>query len=255
MISSMQRVETPQSASLAYRRRKGPGPLVVFSHPHSADQRLFDDLLSHWHGNALSWDRQGYGASTKGRCSARQEQDLTTILDHVEAQKVVLFGLAAGGAVSLAFAQQWPDRVAGLVLVSSFLGQPASFWQEKTGETLPRGDAAERELSARFRASPAAALWHRRQAHLEGSGAGEPPQAVNVSLDAPPGTPLFLATGAEDLLFTPAMLNVAARLLPDASCELLPSVAHAAPAEDPHATADYLTRCLAEIAARRSIPR
>lgn len=255
MTLSMQRVETPQGASLAYRRREGPGPLVVFSHPHSVDQGLFDDLLRHWHGNALCWDRQGYGASTKGRSSARQEQDLAAILNHIGAQKMVLFGLAAGGAVSLAFAQKWPDRVAGLVLVSSFLGQPASFWQEKTGEAPPHGDAAERELSAGFRASPAAAQWRRRQAHLEETGAGEPPQAVNITLDAPPGIPLFLATGAEDRLFTPAMLKVAAHTMPAASCEVLPGVAHAAPAEDPGATADYLTRCLAVIAAGRSIPR
>lgn len=237
-------VETPDGAQLALTYRAGPGPLVVFSHPHSGHRAVFDPLLARWQGQALTWDRRGYGASTKGADSLiRQEQDLARVLDHVGADRAVLVGLAAGGAVSVGFAGLAPDRVAGLVLVSSFMGQSGPAWFAATGETWPSGDAAMRELAPVFRATPRAAGWCATAQDTERSGAGDPPQPCQADMAMlADRRDVIIATGELDLMFTPKMLAEAGRRLPLARTEILPGVAHAGPYEDPDGFADWLDK-------------
>lgn len=238
-----QHIWTADGAKLSFQHRPGPGALLVLSHPHSGDCSTFLPLLEHWQGAALIWDRRGYGGSTKGQDhSARQEDDLRLILDHVNADRVNLLGLAAGGGVSAAFAAKWPKRVGALILVSSFMGEPAQFWFDITGDQPPQGDAAARELSDAFQGDPRAIDWKKTAARNEASGAGEPPQPCDVDLNALSTlSRLYLATGQHDLLFTPAMLKHAANRFPHAITSVFPDVAHAAPFENPQGFARWLS--------------
>jgi len=67
-------------------------------------------------------DLRGFGQSpvTEGTYSMRLlAEDLRALLDTLNIEKVVLAGHSMGGYVSLAFAQAYPHRLAGLALVSS----------------------------------------------------------------------------------------------------------------------------------------
>lgn len=236
-------IVTPDGAQLQITRRAGPGPLVVFSHPHSGHSETFDPLLECWRGNALLWDRRGYGGSSYGDDPERsQEDDLMTILEHFSPNNpVVLLGVAAGGAVSLSFAAQYPKRVRGLIFVSSFLGQVVDYWFEATSETPPKGDSAARELSPNFQNELWADRWREIASENHRNGAGEPPQScapAMMSIEA--RKDVVIATGEYDLLFTPKMLQHAKTLLPHAQIDVLPEVAHGAPYEDPLGFATWL---------------
>lgn len=247
---STQRLETPDGAQLAYSLRPGPGPLVVLSHPHSGSQEVFCDLLEVWHGNALTWDRRGYGGSTRGRQydTRTQDDDLRHLLDALGIASAVLVGVAAGGKVSAGFAARWPDRVLGLGFASSFIGEPVSFWRGLTGEPAPTGDIAEQELSEAFRASPKAGNWRAIARRNQAAGAGEPPQPCAVSLAALREiSPLALATGALDLLFTPDMLTAASGLLPYATATVFKDAAHAPQVETPQTMANWLDALISRV--------
>lgn len=246
LVLSLATFDTTDGGRLTYRLRAGPGsgPLLVLSHPRSTHAEVFEPFEAVWRGPTLAWNRRGFGGSS-GEVTRSQEQDLADLLDHVGAERVMLLGLAAGGVPSVAFAGRWPERTAGLILVNSFLGQPAKFWFDRTGETPPTGDMAARELSPTFRAAPAAANWRRIAADVGQTDTGPiQPAKADLARIATLET-LAIATGEEDLLFTPAMLAEAARLLPNAVCEVLPGVAHAAPYEDPAGFAAYLARTIA----------
>ncbi|SPF78162.1 alpha/beta fold hydrolase [Pseudoprimorskyibacter insulae] len=226
--------DTEDGARLAYRLRPGAGPVVAFAHPHTGDMGSFDALLDLWDGPALVWDRRSYGASGRGAGGPAQADDLCALLDHLRLDRLHLIGIAAGGAVAAALVIHHPDRVAGLGLACSFIGQPHDFWCAATGEARPEGDAAARELSPAFRETDQGKRWAEKAAHLRLSGAGEPPQPCPVDLaQLAACTSVHLATGQNDLLFTPVMLAHAAHLLPMASAQVLPNVAHAPHVEDP----------------------
>ncbi|MCB1388766.1 MAG: alpha/beta hydrolase [Rhodobacteraceae bacterium] len=240
-------LETADGARLAWRDW-GEGPPLVALHPHTATGTFFAPLAGALPGvRLIAPDRRGYGASTRGSAydEVPQEADLATMLDRLGLHRVALLGVAAGGALAAAFALRWPGRVSTLVLAGSFLGQPARFWTGLTGETLPHGTPAERELSVQARTLPSAAEWFAQAEANHVHGSGEPPQPCPVDLSALAQVPnLHLWTGAEDLLFTPAMLREAARLLPNAATAVLPGVAHAAPWEDPTGFAGRLRAVL-----------
>lgn len=236
-------IVTPDGARLHFTRRAAPGPLVVFSHPHSGHSETFAPLLECWHGNALIWDRRGYGGSRHGddpECS--QEDDLMIILEYFSANHpVVLLGVAAGGAVSLSFAAKHPQKVSGLIFVSSFLGQVAGSWFGATAEVPPQGDAAARELSPSFQNDQRADRWREIVAENHRNEAGEPPQPCTPVLQSiETRKDVVIATGEYDLLFTPKMLHHAKTLLPHAQIVVLPDVAHGAPYEDPLGFATWL---------------
>jgi 3-oxoadipate enol-lactonase len=67
-------------------------------------------------------DLRGFGQSpvTEGTYSMRLlAEDLRALLDTLKIDKVILAGHSMGGYVSLAFAQAYPHRLAGLALVAS----------------------------------------------------------------------------------------------------------------------------------------
>ncbi|WP_176086136.1 alpha/beta hydrolase [Martelella sp. HB161492] len=250
------RAETGDGALIAFRHRPGPGPLVVFCHPHTGQMASFMPLLDVWKGNALVFDRRGYGLSTRGKDPMiTQDADLALLLDRLGIEAAVLIGVAAGGAQAAGLAVTAPERVLALGLVSSFIGLPQSVWLEATGEARPEGDAARRELTAGFRAGPHFADWAGIAAENVSAGAGEPPQPVTVDVGAlSEFSPLMLATGEDDRLFTPAMLTHASGLLPEAETHVFAGVAHAPHVENPAVFATWTDRLVSRASAYRPRP-
>ena len=71
----------------------------------------------------IRYDKRGTGLSDRDALSTSLEErvnDLRTVLDAVVAPKTAMIGLSEGGALSLAFAAAYPERVDALVLWNSF---------------------------------------------------------------------------------------------------------------------------------------
>ena len=107
----------------------GPGRLVVFEAGMSAPAAswLHTQRQISAHARTLSYDRAGYGGSDidpQDRTVERMVEDLTDLLDTLgESQPVVLVGHSWGGPILRYFADQHPQRVAGLVFVDATLAE------------------------------------------------------------------------------------------------------------------------------------
>jgi pimeloyl-ACP methyl ester carboxylesterase len=72
-------------------------------------------------------DRPGFAGSEPGHCVADirlQARALLPLLEKSKGQKLVLVGQSYGGAIATLMAHARPRRVASLVLLSSYLGEP-----------------------------------------------------------------------------------------------------------------------------------
>lgn len=129
---------------ISYRDR-GNGLAVVFVHGHPFDQSMWDpqvEALS-WNYRVVTLDLRGYGASDVPDVEATtletMANDIKSLLDHLGIQKAVVVGLSMGGQIAMAFADMFPERLAGLVLAATFA----------EGET-PEGAVARRAMADRF---------------------------------------------------------------------------------------------------------
>ena len=130
--------------SLAWREA-GSGLAVVFAHGHPFDHTMWDpqvDALS-WKYRVIVPDLRGYGASEAPESDTitleMMAEDLRALLDHLHIDRAVVVGLSLGGQAAMAFADLFPERLAGLVLAATFA----------EGET-PEGVAARRAMAERF---------------------------------------------------------------------------------------------------------
>ena len=111
--------------SLSYRDR-GSGAAVVFVHGHPFDQSMWDpqvEALS-WKYRVITLDLRGYGGSEVPDVEATTLEtmaaDIKALLDHLQVARAVVVGLSMGGQIAMAFADSFPERLAGLVLAATF---------------------------------------------------------------------------------------------------------------------------------------
>jgi pimeloyl-ACP methyl ester carboxylesterase len=104
--------------------QRGTGTPVVFTHGWADTKQVWGGVIDALepHARCVSWDLRGHGESTiapAGQYSRSHAlSDLASVVDLVD-EPVVLAGHSLGGYLSLAFALQHPDKVAGLVLVAA----------------------------------------------------------------------------------------------------------------------------------------
>lgn len=105
----------------------GDGPPVVLIHGSitTADEMalaLFDDLAPRH--RVVAFDRPGHGGSTRGRLEGEPLEQARRLRAGIEAlgiERPVLVGHSFGAVVALSYAMEWPDEVAGLVLISPLI--------------------------------------------------------------------------------------------------------------------------------------
>lgn len=108
-------------------QESGPvdGPLVVLLHGLASDSDTFDRVLlplGERGLRAVALDLPGHGhsgPSPAGYALSDFSAALLALVDDLDAGPVTLVGHSLGGAIAMTFAQDHPDRVAGLVLVSA----------------------------------------------------------------------------------------------------------------------------------------
>lgn len=130
--------------SIAYRDA-GSGLAVVFVHGHPFDQSMWDPQVAalSWKYRVITLDLRGYGASEVPDVEATTLEtmaaDIKGLLDHLGVARAIVAGLSMGGQVAMAFADLYPERLAGLILAATF-----------AEADTPDGVAARRAMADRF---------------------------------------------------------------------------------------------------------
>ena len=96
----------------------GDGVPVVLLHPGIGDSRVWDPVMPGLSGHrVVRYDVRGYGRSPAPTAEFSLLEDLTTVLDQLQLERVLLVGCSMGGSTALSLALAEPDRVHGLVLL------------------------------------------------------------------------------------------------------------------------------------------
>jgi 3-oxoadipate enol-lactonase len=112
-----------QAVELHYEEH-GEGKAVLLIHGFPFDHSIWSEVSAGLAGKArlILPDLRGFGQSPSpdGVYSMRlMAEDIAALMDRLEIKKAVLAGHSMGGYISLAFAQAYPERIAGLALVTS----------------------------------------------------------------------------------------------------------------------------------------
>lgn len=102
----------------------GPGPVLVMMHGFLMDQTLFDaqvQMLSP-HYRCIRWDARAFGKTKwdgKPFTLYDSASDCIKLMDFLDVQSAVLVGMSQGGYCALRAALTYPERVQGVVLLST----------------------------------------------------------------------------------------------------------------------------------------
>ncbi|MEH7238540.1 alpha/beta fold hydrolase [Bacillus sp. JJ1562] len=92
---------------------------IVFCHGLTADHALFDKQVEHLSAEykLITWDFPLHGKSRpyEDFSFANVNQELLTILEQENIEKIVLVGQSAGGYIAQSFIQEYGDKVIGFV--------------------------------------------------------------------------------------------------------------------------------------------
>jgi pimeloyl-ACP methyl ester carboxylesterase len=266
-----------QSGLVADRHGQGPAVVLLHGQPGSADD--WDHVVPLIDGDftVIVPDRLGYGR-TGGVAGGfvANARALATLLDRLEISSAVIAGHSWAGGVALAFAQAYPARVTGLVLISSVGPGERFAWDDRllaapllgetvaaltigvTGRLLGRRrvqDLAARRLGARPRqavdiltsvtgARSGAAAWRsfvveQRALLRETDGLGAHLHRINV--------PATVVHGRADHLIPVALAENLAAAIPGADLTVIAGANHLLPQRYPDAVAGAVRA----VAARR----
>lgn len=131
----------------------GSGLPVVFVHGFPLDRTIWSPLvpLLKDHARLILPDLRGFGKTAMPEDAEPYSMrtladDLLALADRLGLEKVVLVGHSMGGYISLAFAHAYPQRLAGLGLLST---QAAADTPEKRQGRMKTADAVRRKGVAR----------------------------------------------------------------------------------------------------------
>lgn len=103
----------------------GSGIPLLFIHGYPLNRRMWQPQLDALAQDArvIAPDLRGHGDSTPTEGTYTMDllaEDCAKLLDHLNIhEKIVLCGLSMGGYISFAFARNYPDRLAGLILTAT----------------------------------------------------------------------------------------------------------------------------------------
>ncbi|MBL0923617.1 MAG: alpha/beta hydrolase [Sphingomonadaceae bacterium] len=119
-------VRTPEGVLLGGVRQgqMSDTPLILL-HGYSDTHRSFEPLLNELPESidVIAFTQRGHGDSSKpdnDYSASAFARDLDAMLDAQDCQSTVIVGHSMGSRIALRFALDYPDRVAGLVLIGAF---------------------------------------------------------------------------------------------------------------------------------------
>jgi pimeloyl-ACP methyl ester carboxylesterase len=120
-------LETPHIPRMHYEiHGEDLGQTAVLIHPIGGNTEIWNDeirIMRERKIRVIAYDLRGHGRSEIGRIHPYTMHDLVNdlrgLLDHLQVRKCTLIGHSIGGQISCIFAASWPERVNGLVIISS----------------------------------------------------------------------------------------------------------------------------------------
>jgi pimeloyl-ACP methyl ester carboxylesterase len=132
-----QQIDTPHGRVYA-NEMPGDDPLIVLMHGFPDDHRIYDRLIPRLSPRrAVAFDFVGYGRSDRPERTEFSSQahgdQITAVLDSLQAGRAVLVGQDASGPDAVTYAITHPQRIAHLVLLNTVFGnQPSLIMPEMT---------------------------------------------------------------------------------------------------------------------------
>ena len=110
-----------------YEDSGGDGPAIIFGHGFLMDHTMFDAQVRELAPTyrVIRHDQRGFGQTeTDGKPFTYWDcaDDAVRLCDHLGIERAVFGGMSQGGFVALRAALRYPDRVKGLVLISTQAG-------------------------------------------------------------------------------------------------------------------------------------
>jgi 3-oxoadipate enol-lactonase len=242
-------------------------PTLVLLHEMGGSIETWDRvfaLLAPQH-RLLAYDWRGAGHSEKVSTPVALEDhvgDLAALLDALHFRTpVVLAACAVGCAIAVAFAARWPERVAGLVLLSPALGVPEGDREARAAivEAFERDGMrphAEASLRGgypeRFRSGQEARFAEFRARWLANDPAGfAATYRMLIGLEMAPllnavACPAIVVGGEFDPVRTPAYASDVARSIPRAEFVAVPG-GHHMPHQIPALVSDLIETFVAKL--------
>lgn len=231
----------------------GQGRPLVFLHGFPFSRAVWQPQVDAFRSThrVIAPDLMGFGDSEPQPgpiTMARQAAEVHALLQHLGTGPVFLIGHSMGGYVALAFAQQFPGMLHGLVLVSTQSGpdsaEAATGRRTTAAKVLAEGahvviDAMAPKLCAASQPDAGRAAQVRAlmaTARPEGMigallGMAERPDAT--PLLAQIAVPTLILTGAEDALIATAESAKLARAIPGAQLQVIAQAGHLVAFEQP----------------------
>lgn len=219
----------------------GGPPDLVCLHGLVDQLEIWDRMLPFLtrRGRVVRVDQRGHGESEAPRGPYLRRDlasDVAAVIQALEGERAVLLGHSMGGIVSMATALEYPDRVAGLVLIGT-----ASQCSEKVADWYERIAVASERDGAK---GLVRAIYGERSRKVV---SGDPQGIAHVtrtlkSLREDPLTPklagircpVLLVVGEKDPMGSKASEIIAGQL-PDAQLEVVPGCGHWVHVEKPGA--------------------
>ena len=240
-----------------YYEVHGRGPVILLSHWFSATGDIWRDqieTLSRDH-TVVTWDLRGHGRSDypedqNAYCEQAAIEDMAAILDRVGVRRAIVGGLSLGGYMSLAFCRAFPERVGGLLLISTGPGFKQDAAREAwNNQALAIAELLDQEgLAALHHFSAGKDLpKHRSAAGLARVARGMLTQHDARVIEALPGikAPTLVIAGAKDTPYLAASAYMAARI-PGAGGVIIPEAGHTVNVDQPEVFLDVVLPFLQE---------
>jgi 3-oxoadipate enol-lactonase len=156
----------PDGPRIAFDDVGAGEPPLLLSHGLFMNRSMFDPQVSHLRSRrrCIAWDERSHGDTVwEGDYSLWDSaRDQLALMDHLGIDRAVLIGMSQGGLLSLRTALLAPERVAGLVMLSS-----------QAGTIDPGNGAAFTAMAGTWRDGPAPETLEAIAAKILGPGVDE----------------------------------------------------------------------------------
>lgn len=249
------------TVNLFYEER-GIGFPIILVHGFPLDRTIWEPVAGYLEpfSRVICPDLRGYGRSPQAD-GYRMESfagDLVALMDRLGIESAILAGHSMGGYISLAFARDYPHRLAGLALVTS---QAAADLPERrearyqlASEVEKRGVEAVVDASlAKYSPNPDVLAFTKTlmlKASPEvvaGSLRGMAERSDMTGLLEKLDLPALIIAGEVDELIAPRRSEEMAGLLPQGELVVIPGGGHMAMIEAPRLVADALHKLISRV--------